>query len=662
MMKNKSIIFALLLACGVGATTTSCEDMLSADSERTLPSNASDTLYGYWGIMKAVQNLGERYVVLGEARGDLLYPTSYAADTISNIANFNNPTDGDCRFLEVKDYYRVINSCNNYLADVDSLKTNSSGYRVMEKEMAQVLAVRAWTYLQLVNNYGEVPYFTDPITSLDYVDNFDFSQAKNKLNRESLISKLIPALMPYKDVSLPNYGNYNNGSVDIASTLTMFPMELVMGDIYLTGAQSTSDYEQAAQCYYDYLKDNGAYLPISLNATALEHNGEAYYSSNGWTGMFSATASPVGKSYTGEAITVIPSSAGKLYGAALTGISNLFGWSTNSQMSTDSQEGNEAEATTSASITITGADEKLRQLGPSQQYYGLCNEQDYVYQERENDPVKAYEYAGDARQTAISDVTTTWGSASQGFISKPCVGRSFSYTFPVIYRKALVWLRYAEAINRAGFPSYAFAVLKNGLCSQYLPVKNMVVTTDTIDSVTFVKDTTYVYYTTNKACNYIPQSEFEKAQGKTYMNYTTEFSSLDGTDANNIGVHARGCGLVGIEDSTFYTYKNMLNKKCVEMGCDAAKMTMADSINAVENLIVDELALETAWEGNRYPDLLRIASHKGDAGVQWFADKIARRGDKRDPNVNYKATSEYQTLYNKLLNKENWFLKLPNYK
>lgn len=668
MMKNKSIIFALLLACGVGATTTSCEDMLSADSDRTLPSNAGDTLYGYWGIMKAVQNLGERYVILGEARGDLLYPTSYAADTISNIANFNTTTDGDCRFLEVKDYYRVINSCNNYLADVDSLKTNSSGYRVMKKEVAQVLAVRAWTYLQLVNNYGEVPYFTDPITSLDYVDHFDFLEAKNKLNRESLVAKLIPDLMPYKDVSLPDYGNYNNGSEDIASTLTMFPMELVMGDIYLTGAQSTNDYEQAAQFYYEYLKDNGAYLPISLNATASERNGESDYSSNSWTSMFSATASPVGKNYTGEAITVIPSSAGKLYGSTLTGICNLFGFSTSSRMDTNSEEGSEAEATTTASVYISGADEKLRQLGPSQQYFGLCDEQDYVYQELENDPVKAYEFTGDARQSAVKNVTTTVGSARQGFVTKPCVEYTFSYTFPVIYRKALVWLRYAEAINRAGFPSYAFAVLKNGLCKEYLPEKNMVVTTDTIDSVTFVKDTTYVYYTTNKACSYIPEAEFDKAQGKTYMNYTTEFSSLDGTNANNIGVHARGCGLVGIEDSTYYTYKNMLYKKFAEMGRDTANIAniedlpLSDRIDAVENLIVDELALETAWEGNRYPDLLRIASHKGDAGIEWFADKIARRGDKRDPNVNYKATSEYQSLHNKLSNRENWYLKLPSYK
>ena len=35
----------------------------------------------------------------------------------------------------------------------------------------------------------------------------------------------------------------------------------------------------------------------------------------------------------------------------------------------------------------------------------------------------------------------------------------------MVYRKVMVWLRFAEAINRAGFPSYAFAVLQKGLCN-----------------------------------------------------------------------------------------------------------------------------------------------------------------------------------------------------
>ena len=345
-MKNKSIICALLLACGVGMSTTSCEDMLSADSDRTIHTNANDTLYGYWGIMKAVQNIAERYVILGEARADLVYPTSSVSDTISNIANFNPTKDGDCRFLEVKDYYTVINGCNNYLANVDSLKLNSNGVKVMQKEVAQVLAVRAWTYLQLVNNYGEVPYFTEPITSFGFVDDFDFSKAENKLNRENLIEKLIPALLPYKETELPNYGNYNNGATDIASQLTMFPIKVVMGDIYLTGAKSyeegeaidsiNSDYAKAAQYYYEYLKDNGGYLSYTLNCTTDgSHGGIVDYQGNSWIGMFSE------KTSNAETVTVVPSAAGKLYGNVLTGISNVFGWGTTSRMDTDSEEGSE---------------------------------------------------------------------------------------------------------------------------------------------------------------------------------------------------------------------------------------------------------------------------------------------------------------------------------
>lgn len=650
-MKNKSILCALLVACGVGFSTTSCEDMLSADSDRTIHTNANDTLYGYWGIMKAVQNIAERYVILGEIRGDLTTPTSYTADSISNIANFNPTNDGDCRYLEVKDYYTVINGCNNYLANVDSLKTNSAGNKVMEKEIAQVLAVRAWTYLQLVNNYGEVPYYTEPITSLGFIDDFDFTKETNRLNRDNLIQKLTPDLIPYKNVALPNYGNYNNGAEEIASTLTMFPLKLVLGDIYLTGANSVADYEQAAQNYYEYLKENGAYLPTTLACTGrLGFTGTNFYSGSSWMETFSATASPVGKSYTGEAITVVPSSAGKLYGNVLTGVCNIFGWNTNSSMTTDSEEGSESEATTSASVSVS-VDMTSRQIGPSQGYFSLCDAQQYMEREAETAPIEVQEGIGDARQAAIMNLTGSSLSSTVAFIQKSCPNFSFSYTYPVIYRKALVWLRYAEAINRAGFPSYAFAVLKNGLCREYLP--EMVVNPDTLK-------TDSVYYTINKKCYYIAKPEFDRAKTKSnFMNYSSEFTFLSGTEAANVGIHSRGCGgdVVG-EDTVYYTYNNML----VQYGLDASTATLADSIDAVENMIVDELALETAWEGNRYPDLLRIASHKGTAGDAWFIDKIARRGDPRDPNIDYSNSPDYLYLKKQLSDKNNWYLKLPSYK
>lgn len=661
-MKTKSIICALLLASGVGISTTSCEDMLSADSDRTINNNATDSLYGYWGIMKAVQNIAERYVILGEARADLMAPTNVVSDTINNIANYKMLRDGACRYLEVKDYYTVINGCNNYLADIDANRLNSAGERIFEKEMAQVAAVRAWTYIQLVTHYGEVPYYTEPIKDLGFVDDFDFSKPENKLNRDNLISVLAPTLIEYEKVPLPNYGSYDNGSQDqIASTLTMFPIRLVLGDIYLTGAKTKADYERAAGFYHTYLKENGGFLPISLNTTPVEVGFEEFmYTGTSWLEVFKSTSSPVGKGYTGEAITVIPSAAGILHGQVLTGVADVLGWAPETSM------GGGSSTESSAGVSIK-PDLSSRQLAASDQYISLCDSQEYVVLPvGEKAQVEVKKGAGDARRAAISYYTFQTGQEKQGFILKPAVA-NFSYTFPVIYRKALVWLRYAEAINRAGFPSYAFAVLKNGLCKEYLPDyrKTTVEVENPEDPDNPIMKDTVIFDYDTKVCKYIAKKEFDRiykdSANHQYILFTSEFTSGSVSDPNVVGVHVRGCGTAHKADSSFYTYDRMLEKQFKLMNIADAQLTENDTINAVENLIVDELALETAWEGNRFQDLVRIASHKTQAGldgVTWFADKIARRNDKRDPN----NVIRDENLFNLLKSEKNWYLPLPNYK
>ena len=71
-MKKKSFITILSLILGLSMATTSCEDMLSSDSNRHSYEVAGDTLYSYWGIIQSLQHIGERYVILGECRGDLI--------------------------------------------------------------------------------------------------------------------------------------------------------------------------------------------------------------------------------------------------------------------------------------------------------------------------------------------------------------------------------------------------------------------------------------------------------------------------------------------------------------------------------------------------------------------------------------------------------------
>ena len=76
--------------------------------------------------------------------------------------------------------------------------------------------------------------------------------------------------------------------------------------------------------------------------------------------------------------------------------------------------------------------------------------------------------------------------------------------------------------------------------------------------------------------------------------------------------------------------------------------TLNDTINAVEDLICDEMALELAFEGNRFGDLTRFARHKNKQGLYsanfgslWLARKLA-----------YKNPSK------SLADERNWYLPL----
>ena len=76
-MKNKSLI-GLFAAVFALALTTSCEDMLTVDSNRVVYeeehtlSSTADSVYTTNGILQSLQQIADRYILLGELRGDLV--------------------------------------------------------------------------------------------------------------------------------------------------------------------------------------------------------------------------------------------------------------------------------------------------------------------------------------------------------------------------------------------------------------------------------------------------------------------------------------------------------------------------------------------------------------------------------------------------------------
>ena len=478
-MKNKSIITILSLCLGLSMATTSCDDMLTSDSDRHSYEVAGDTLYSYWGILKSLQNIGERYVILGECRGDLIDGGEFTTDSVNAILSFGlngdteNIKDGANRYLKVSDYYHVINSCNAYLAKVDTLMEKADGQRYMLREYAQVEAIRAWTYMQLVVNYGDVPFYLDPMLTTNEILGFDSKKPENRVNAnnlwEKLESKLMRAYQIEEQWGYPQYNDYGYTTAVCHSSKVMFPVSIVLADLYLMGNQ----YDKAAAYYYEFLDGKyGGALPMDYYSYAYLPQGEntpfVYNNGYPWTEKNAASKNT-------EAITAIPSSTNSLWGTVQRGVNDLYGFEATIRQSTGS------DSVARASITLSQNWE--RQLGPSAGYDNLRLSQKfeaYVVSDISNidDETKTQLVVLDS----VGDARGVTGQFGQGYISrfnsgdyyidevkteryimKQNPGIAYSTVFPMVYRKSMVWLRFAEALNRAGYPGYAFAILKNGL-------------------------------------------------------------------------------------------------------------------------------------------------------------------------------------------------------
>lgn len=731
-MKNilKTIAFAAVIA--TGAVSTSCEDMMTVDTGDKAYKNAQDTLYSYRGIMRAMQDVAERQVILGEIRGDLVASTQYTTDTLYAISNFDNPKDGTCSMLQIRDYYNIINNCNFYIHYADTNKVKSN-IKFMLPEYAQVKTIRAWAYLQLVKNYKEVPYITKPIDKLSVVDNFDY--AHDVVNKDNLIDKILAdGLENFVDMRYPQHGGSNseafgtldNGAVQISNKLIMIPVRIVLGDLYLLRGATTSDYTKAAQYYYEYLKREATPLPQQYYAYLGSIGGiidQGDFEALGlvtptewgrWAGTYTNNSS-------NEIISSIPSSANAGYGKMLTRVAEIFGYKpSSSQRTTDSSstESN-AENDDQSSGAISVSRTNKRQYAPSNAYQDVVNQQTYIQMRVINSS------SGEIEATPIENCDARYYGSVESYTysnaqgideayplcSKAAHGGTFYYTIPT-YRKTLIWLRMAEAINRAGYPEFAFAILKDGINKYTLPT----ISKEYIDK--FEDEFGYQMYThkteennfiyqdpTSKAffekdgeggfveCSLSPDEikenyvVYQDTIGK--LNYNDEMAMYYVTDTvrlkafnsmldfsgdvwnNTYGIHARGVGMssltstknivthiAGKYDRTYYDYDHLL---AVQLG-STAHPQLQDSINAVENIIVDELALETAFEGNRFTDLVRVAEHKnasGFNGTEWLAKKIANRGTKAATSKVAGVDGYDANLYAKLKDQKNWYFTVP---
>ena len=524
--------------------------------------SSRDTVFSLMGVVRGIQTIADRTFILGDVRSDQVVVTNSATPAIKQLANFEVDTDNP--YNKVSDYYAIINNCNYYIANADTALVKL-GKKVFEKEFAAIKSYRAWTYLQLVKNYGEVPLVLKPVLT-EAEAAAEMSKSYSDIN--AICNYFIEDIKPYVDTEYPSITSSGAGmNVNV---------RVLLGELCLWAGK----YKEAAQYLHEYLTMKNKPVPTGLSSKQLTSYKKTEYGT--YRAYFSKTAYDIASS--NERLFYIP-------------------------MAYYDYEGVKSELSTVYESALSN--NYYAQIEPSQALKKLSSDQNYTYCIEASQTEKDTLYIpkggwteefldGDLRLYSTLTRSSYDVDEASPFSRERLSNYKLTSSRMWFYRVQQVYLMYAEALNRLGYPEAAMCVLKYGLRNQNIE-------------------------------RYV--SEKERAKAGSLLDFDDEVFTKD----NTMGVHGRGCGDVECDNN--YCVPQPKNKLA------SYEDTVQYQIPLVEQMIIDEYGLEFTFEGKRFYDLMRVALRRNDPA--YLADAIAKRNGTTDA-----------TLRSKLMEKKNWYLPL----
>ena len=595
----------------------SCEDFFDQESEHIIPADqehlnsAVDTIYSLTGILSKLEALGDRTILLGELRGDLMDYTDNADGDLVDIAQFN--VNDSNRYNSPREYYAVINNCNYYIEHADTALKNNRGEYIFMREYAAVKAIRAWTYLQMVLNYGSVPFVSKPILTKEEADaqypSYDLQDVC-----QYFINDLTP-LSPLYGNEVPRIGVIQG----VDSRFFYYPLDVILGDLHLwAGGQVHA--REAARFYHKFLTEHNDYSSVYPTGTdrvgwALKTDTYLRPNIDSWGSSFNGRRE---RSYNAdnELITTIA-------GDSLPSEPNY------SQLRNyfNSRSDNDYKVSIKPS-------EGISEISEAQRYCSVVKD--------ENNTTNPYiiSYAPTGLTNRRSGDLRLWSSVSTSenmtvtysngqtdridyyqFINKWDNG---SRNVPIL-RRQMVYLRLAEALNVAGYPRMAFKILSNGINSR------------------FVQDSIVPYYGQADSA-FVSSIEF---RANDYPIFSADhFAGKSTTSNNTMGIHTHGSGFTPL--NAYYQLPN----DTIEPDDTKRAQLISEQQVYVDSLILQEGALECAFEGTRFYDLMRYCLRQPNPGLTMQQYIYGRRG-------NAKRATMATEIKKSLLDPRNWYL---NYK
>ncbi len=566
-MKNKILVLLMVLSC------MSCGKMLEMDSEMVEFASDNnldtpeDTLYSVMGIIRQMQVVADRTMLLGELRGDLMQLTPEASTDLQKVVAVP-ASDETSIYNNISDFYAIINNCNYFIANVDPNAERMSK-KYFRNEYIAVKVFRAWTYLQLAKIYGRVPLVLEPLLSIEEAQNAVNSQY---VDMQDICNYFISDLSQYvgakddAEVEFPQYGAVNG----FDSRKFFIPLRVILGEMCLWAGR----YTEAATYLHDYLTRTQNPVYVGAGAMSWVVSADLDFTKASIANSFTQDLTEEGAR---ENISLIPMETSEFYGVKSL-VNNVYNSTLNNNYY--------AQAVPS---------EAMKQISKAANFVLeiaiTATNKDTVTAPKDNLPFP--NSAGDLRLYGSYRHDVVNRDATSDYSSDVNTIRKLPTNFIALYRVKYIYLLFAEALCRCGYVNSAFSILKYGLRNE-------------------------------ENAKRIHKAERDAA------GELINFSNDAFTENNTFGIHGRGCGDVQCD-------KNYVIEPTIT--------ATTDSVIMVEDLIANEIALETAFEGQRYYTLMRIAMRRNDNS--YLAEPVSKRyGLKNDE------------LYNKLMNRENWFLPI----
>lgn len=569
---SNRIIIAAIIISAVGCKKTFDVLPESSVDRSQAYRNVFDADAAVVGIYGKVMNLAKQYVIWNELRGDLTDITNNSDKYLRQLSEHNVTADNP--YVNPQPFYDVIINCNDALANFKiMLQENTLKVDEFNMRYSDIGAIRSWVYLQLGIHFGNIPYVTEPLAQVsDLKDATKFPMVP--LNQ--LIDMLVDFTekLPYQNPYPNNFLSYST-TVSTTTIVDGYPTskfflnkDLLMGDLYLWQGQ----YDKAATRYKKVMDIQGNEGFPPANA------GQQYYNQYRISNQADMA---VGYGRTFDIASLDYGGWSEMFESAFTSekVRDEWIW----VLPFDSRF-----APTNPFINLFSPIGGSYLLRPSQQAMDNWNNETTIYTftagSTTASPVYRDRFPFDSRgnpfsykfiggQPVIIKYLYNYLDVNDANASNlPITGILKQEGKWFLERGAGLHLHYAEAANRAGKYKLAFALVNYGIGFHFDPIPGGSTSRDA----------------TNFQQTLLPAPYDFDARGLEQPRYRN-------TWYRNGGIRGRA-------------------------GVKLVTLPAADSVTNIENMIIQESALELAWEGRRWPDLLRVAIRRNDPA--FLADKV----------------------------------------